>query len=575
MAREARKAAILAVLAVVGMVLGGLATFAIASHLTNTTSVDGEVPLHAPSGPVVTVDNDTDVNLTDPFPDANTVVINATAGNISVSGDNFANVTVDDGELEGTWTRVTDIEADGQNLYLDSYDKPAVNVSGTASSLRWRDTTLGDGNTDFEYDASTDLNVTVRNVTADIRIGAIDADSGEVVATASTDGSGTATIADLPSGDHAIELQRAPETIEIREEAEPHDLIDNATIEILASGTGQTVDIREVDNGQVDLAGLPTDEEYVVVVDAPGYHLREIIAEDLFEQSTVFALNESHDSVENAFEVQDNTGQYSQPKLIIDKPINRSIYDSNATAGYQWTTVAGDRLGADDRYIVDLNRTDRYRIRIESEDGDRRILGEYTADTTGTVTLTVGDLTFDNPSGDGFQFEAVQENRSGSGDRIVIKYTDESEETDQFCVTVHESGNTSHELYPEDCATDLGEYKATILVTGDDLDTTWVADWSATVDGEEYGSVVPLTDIGSFELPIDGRWASAGLYVLLIGMLAATPKASARTGGLMIVALAFGLTMWGWLSIPGPVLAITGAIALLAKVSDFRRGYPG
>ncbi len=372
------------------------------------------------------------------------------------------------------------------------------------------------------------------------------------------------------SGTHTFDTVGA---IDIRDENEPHELINESTVEVLASGSGETVDRQTVTNGRVNLTGLPTDEEYVIVVDAPGYHVRQIIVEDLFEQSTVFVLNESQSSVENAFFVQDNTGRYDDPKLVIDKVINRSIYDNDALEEYQWTTIGGDRLGADSRLIIDLQESDRYRITIENEEGDRRILGEYTAAAEGTVTLTVGTITWTNPDGGGYQIEAYQENVSASQDNVVIQYADENNLTSEFCVEVHEDGNQSNVLYAEDCVSDIGEYKATIQVTGDDLNTSWVANWSATVAGEEYGATTALTGIRELSIPISQPWLGAGVYILLIGGLAATPKASARTGALLIAVFAFGLAWWGWVAIPGPALALAGAIALLGKGADFNNRY--
>lgn len=568
-----RKALLLTALVLGSVATGALVVFAASTFLDNSVPVRGPTSFKAPTGPAVTLDYDADVNMTDMSPDDQTLVINSSEGNITVRGDNWANVTVDD--PNGTYTNTSDIEAVGRNVEINPYDKPAVNVTGELDTLKFTSMTIDDGSVDFIYSASTaGANLTVRGMPADVRIGARDVDGGDVIATGSTDANGKGNLTDLPAGTYPISIEQAPETIDIRDENEPHGLIDNAAVEILASGSGETVDRQTTTNGKVDLAGLPTDEEYVVVVDAPGYHLRQIIVEDLFDQSTVFVLNQTNTSVENAFFVQDNTGRYDEPKLVIDKAINRSIYDPNADSGYQWTTIGGDRLGADSRLVIDLKKSDRYRISVENQDGDRRILGEYTAATNGTVTLTVGEITWENPTtGDGYQIEAYQHDPDGSPEQVIIQYEDETEGTSEFCVEIYEEGNQTNILYPEDCVTNIGTYKATIPVTGDDANTTWVANWSATVNGTAVGSTIPLTGIRELPIPIDPKWLGAGVYVLLIGGLAATPKASARTGALLITVFAFGLTWWGWVPIPLPALALAGAVALLGKVADFNNPY--
>lgn len=365
----------------------------------------------------------------------------------------------------------------------------------------------------------------------------------------------------------------APGNVTIRNVTPPHDIIDSASVDILISGSGDTVDKQTVSDGNISMEGLPTNESYIFVIDAPNYHLRSAVIKDIYQQETVFLLNESHASVEVAFEVTDLTGRYSSPLLMIDRVINRSLYDSSQPEEFQWTTIGGDRLGADARFVIDLEQDARYQITVENQEGDTRILGEYTAQFTETVELEVGDITWDVPLSDDYRYQVNQTELDNGNERITFLYEDTSDNTSELCLTIHERGNVSNVLYPENCFTDLGTVKVTQDVTGSDLNTTWVANWSATHDGNEIGSGVPLGQASEIALPIDGRWLGPAVFIVLIAGLSAAPKTGARTGALVVVAMAFGLVWWGWVDIPGPALGIAGALAILGKAADFNNPY--
>jgi hypothetical protein len=606
-----------------------------ANHLSNAVHTSGEIPLTAPNGPTVIVVDAGQVDLTDPFPATDTVDIVATEGNVTVDGADGASVTID--TIEGTWTNTSSLDVIGKPITIDPGDKPAVDVSGDITSLDWRQGMAPDDSTpDFVYSSSLGSgSVTLNGLPANTQIGAIDADSGNVLDTANSDGSGAVTFSGLSSGSHTVVLDtgespavdnasaspdgsvttatptlsidvsdpnfdpgdevtvtwfvdgsqvdsetvtsnqtveyttsaltggdhswhveledsygntatsqtfavNVPGVVTIREEGEPHSIINTATATILITGSNETVDKQTVTNGNISLTGLPLDEQYVVVVNAPGYYQRAIYVPSLFNQTSVFLLNESNDAVLNTFIVEDRTGKFGDPILELQKPINRSSYDASAAKKYQWTIIGGDRLGASNQYVIDLNESDRYRIRIRNGEGDERVLGEYTAQLNGTITLRVGDVTLD-PSGTPLPaHSAVRTNETGAPVRVTFEYNDSQQDTTTLWLKIHEYNNASNVLLANTSFTSgpYGTFNYVKDVPSAQNETTWVVQFVAVRDGAENIRGRVIVGPNQPILPDMPQWLVTIIFVGCMWMVAGLfSQLNGHIGGIVVAGL--------------------------------------
>lgn len=192
----------------VGIVLGAVAIPALAA-LMNGVPTSGTVPLESNQGATVYVSGAGNMSLQTPFPDAHTIEVVTDKGNMTVTSSGGGNLSVAAGDITGTWTTVTDINASGgANIKLDPEDKRAINVSGAITYIKFRDAALDDGTADFTYRGpdGTDSIVTVRGLAANTTVSAIDTQTGDTLGIATTDANGVATF-ELANSEHTVELE--------------------------------------------------------------------------------------------------------------------------------------------------------------------------------------------------------------------------------------------------------------------------------------------------------------------------------------------------------------------------------
>lgn len=198
----------LVALIALGVVLPGMVGLASGAPLSNSGPVSGPGPISAPNGPTITVTGSADVNLTDPFPDANTLRLWTSKGNLtaSSSGDSAATINFDD--FEGTWTNATGLDVSSNALTVNPGDKAAVTVSGDTDSLNFTGSMApDDGQTDFVYAGSSGTTtLTVNGLPTNTQMAAVDVDTNEVLAVATSDGTGSATFSGMPNSEHTVQL---------------------------------------------------------------------------------------------------------------------------------------------------------------------------------------------------------------------------------------------------------------------------------------------------------------------------------------------------------------------------------
>lgn len=357
---------------------------------------------------------------------------------------------------------------------------------------------------------------------------------------------------------------RARPNLTIREESEPHEIVDNATVTIRVFGSNQTVDERSTTDGNISLAGLPTDETYVIGIEANGYKQRSAIISDLTEQKDLFVPNASQTTtVETTFSINDRTGDFASPTLIIEKPINRSIYNPSASpGGYQYAEIAGDRIGAAD-FTATLIKDDRYRLLVRNSDGDTRVLGGYTAETTRPVELTIESVGINQLQSQG----AIQYNVTKSNGKVIGTYNDTEGKTDPLTVVIYEKNNASNEIFNDtfNNANGFGEVRISETLTSAQQNKSWVVEFRADRDGETEVITVPLGAGQDRLIPgVPFPYLEIGAIGLIITTPALMAGNRAETGA--VVAAILATVMWYIDALPDMVNIATVGFALLVAV---------
>jgi len=320
------------------------------------------------------------------------------------------------------------------------------------------------------------------------------------------------------------------------------------TVTVQLLGENETVE-RTSDTGRVSLQGVPVDDPLLATVEASsGYEDTVVYISSLQDQSTVYLLSNNVSTVDTRFELQDPTGQFSsQSYLFIRKPINES---GNIT----FQTVYADRFGVEG-VTATLEEGERYRLRVRSTDGVTQDIGPYRADVSETVTVRPGSpsITIGNYS-EGWDAAAGLDNTT-----LEYRYSDPENETDSVTVWIHEKGDPSSQLAPNQTYFNLGEVQASESLTTNESQKTWVVNFVVDRGTEEFVAQEIVANQPNLVPDLSKEWRLIfGIGILLIsaGMFSVL---NAGVGG-VVVAIEGGLLWWtGWLE-----GATTGAGVVLA-----------
>lgn len=362
----------------------------------------------------------------------------------------------------------------------------------------------------------------------------------------------------------------APAEVEIRNESEPHALITQTTgVEVRIFGSDETLDDRSISDGTINMTGLPVNESYVFVVNPDGYHQRSIVIRDLFEQNQIYVLNESKPTATVTFALDDQTGRFadSDTTLIIQKSINKSIFDSSAAEKYTWETIAGDRIGASEQYTVDLRQDDRYRL-IVSNGQETRTLGEYTADGDADEVLPVGQIQFPRTGDTGVGTRAYIEEVNGN--RVLkIVYRDLNESTSEVTYNVTRPDGTVVVANTTTTGT-FGTFTASHVLNDPNENKTFHINLWATRQPADVQDRLTVGGVGPLNLPIDPRWLELMGWVGIVAMGGLTAIVDDRLGAITLVAVATLFTMLEIVSIAPVALGIGAATAIVYTVGRQR-----
>ncbi|MDB2293733.1 hypothetical protein PM085_15860, partial [Halorubrum ezzemoulense] len=290
------------ILAVIILILAVPPGIAVAQTLTHTASA--EVDYVTNSDVQVTLGDGREV-AAQPFVDDSTW----NTGTVTVSGSD-ASVRVTDGTFSGDTVDIRQVDVTGSLTIERTELSRSVTVeSGDANLLQLRDYNVSDGAEDLAYASDNGLTVTLTGFDP-IGIAAVDAGTGEPLASENVEGDGVATF-ELPAGQRSIRLEPTPSELQVRNEIRPDELIDgNSSLRARAFADGDVLFERQVTDGTVSLDGVPLDEEIIITVrgENADFVYRRILIESAIQTSEIYVLPSSEPSAQIRFQLRDDTG---------------------------------------------------------------------------------------------------------------------------------------------------------------------------------------------------------------------------------------------------------------------------
>lgn len=412
----------------------------------------------------------------------------------------------------------------------------------------------------FDGDLVASKNVTSNaTVTYDITVSTGGSHDWKVIA---TDEYGNSTISDSDTSTSSSDpfTFKVPSELRIYEESNPDTLVDNVTVEIRfyggESGDSFTVQ-RTTSDGTVNMTDLPIDQEFIVVAKASSYYNRRIYVESLYKQSDVFLLNDSKKAVYNDFVLDDKSGNFppGETRLIIQRGLNRS-------GNFTWWTISGDFFGGTNSHATYLRYNQRYRLIVENNQGDRRVIGSYMAlDENNPKPITISEIIVDPPEGQSYYATSwIEDGTEDDGEKTLrFAYVDSLNITDELSLKIYEQGNASNELVNLTTTSVDSKWTYTQSLTGNQTEKTWVVEWSGKRDGQTIGQSYPVGSRGGVPVAMSQDWTSRLAFIAVIVLCALSYERIATIGAMGVTGFAGVLMITGLWPIP-PALWFAAAV---------------
>lgn len=523
------------------------------------------------SGVTVTLTDDRTVEASpfdgdETFADAD-LRISGTGGAVSIGDDAYTGEEVVVTELDSADT--LSVERTDTNL--------TFGVAGDATQLQVRDYEVDNEESDLAYASDGGIDVTLDGLPTGVGIGVVDTANGDVLDSVASTDDGEVTF-ELPSGTREVELQTVPSELQVRNEANPDELIEeDAELRFRAffddeDGEEQVIE-RTVTDGTVDLDGLPADEQIVVTVreENADFVFRRILLDNIVEQSEIFLLPTDEAAAEVEFQVEDQTGRFDagETRFYVDKAITRD-------GETDYRVISGDELTAGGAFPTILEDSERYRLRVENDDGEQRVLGSYVVQGAQVETIPIGDVQFGADVDEGAAMQASLREAAEGADHnheARIVYVDPTGETDSLTISITDS--SGEEIRPETTETLEGEtdlYVETFPLNESfdpEQDTATV-----TVEAESGFETETfertLGDIPDIfqDVPLNPHLLEllfVGSIVMVAGLLVIVSPAMAA---LVTPGYAGMLVLVGLVPIPMPFVVVAGVIGVFAVVGS-------
>lgn len=455
-----------------------------------------------------------------------------------------------------------------ESVLFQAADPSGSNADPTGETNNYDgDVSLDVNDSDFGLAQGDSVTVTATNSSGST-IGTTTISSNQTVTFSFSALAGENTItwelSDSYDGDNQTVTQTfsTPGTLYLRNETSPDTLVTTSSnVTVRFFGDDGTIVERTTNDGTVDLSGLPGDTTLVVRVDAEGYVTRKAVITGLFDQQSVYLLNDSVSSSEIVFELSDPTGEFppGETYLYVEKPITRD-FDGDGNNTTEYRTIAADVFGATAAYPVVLADGARYRLRIRSGT-DERLLGIYEPSAPATEVLRVDRIEPDPGDKDtGVVYGNLE--YIGNDTFLNVRFRGgESNTTVEYNVT-----NSSRTVIVPNTTTTASSFAHVYNVTQYNNTTTFNVSYTIThADGTKtvgYFIAGQASGIAT-RLNIDPQVLSIvswGLILATMGLLVIVDQRLAPAAG---VGMASALTILGTVAIPMPLLGIAGAVSVL------------
>lgn len=552
-----------------------------------TVFVGGGTPIQTQSGLEIAPESDAQLDLQDPFVASDAVELrNVTFDGASADAEV---ATFGDPATGGEWTNLTQVNAGSGRIGVDRADARRVGARGTVDNLAMRSWDLSeDGQqVDIVATASGDWQLTLNDTGFDPGDGVVveNVDTGEALDSAAVNEQGDVVFDQLEAVTNArLNVETGPSELYVYNEQSPTQLVDGATLRVRVFGADKVFE-REVTNGRMDLTGIPSDERLTITVDEQEHFAyRRITIPSATEQAEVYLLNTTDNPSATGirFQIEDKTAGEFPPgdtRFLVDKPITKD-FDGDGTNETRYQVVSGDTIGSSREFPVTLARDNRYRLRVENEDGDSRLLGSYVVRGRDNPVITIGRVSVGSGEGFGYASDLRVFHNDTDGDGfeeefVRVVYRDEDSRTEQLRYTVtDDSGST---ILDETIGGPIGTHTQTIQVAENETSDTYELDWEAsrqtdngtteTIGGERFAGSLP--EIAE-QLPIDQRWLSLIGYVSIVAVAGLIVISNRALAALITTGWASLITVLGIVTIPIPALGLAGVVSIFAVIGRQR-----
>jgi hypothetical protein len=563
----------------------------IVTAAVSTVFVGSGTPITTQSGVTIKPGQPGQYNLQDPFIASDALELR----NVTFRGAS-ATATVDDfGDpaTGATQTELSNMDVSGGELTINrSASTSNIGVSGTVTALNVSDPNLQQdtGTVDIQATATGSWSLTIEDtgLTAGTGVVAENPATGSALSSGVVSQSGDVEIEGLSAVSNAgIDLHVGASDLFVFRESQPSQRVDNATLRVRLFSTGEVIE-REVQNGQVDLTGVPSDERIAVTVrntddsNATGLVYRRVTIASVTQQAEIYLLNASESQAAQVnFQVDDRTGGEFPPgqtRFLIEKPI-RKDFDGDGSNETRFQVVTGDILGNSRSFPAVLEEQERYRLRVVNADGDVRQLGSFTVRGPSSPTIEIGKISLSTDDADrGYAADLQKTAEDVDGDatdeqlvRVAFSDPTETSRNLDYEVTNEETGQT---VIDNTVAGPLGQHSNTVVVAnqtgnGTAYELNWTADRETEngtftqIRGERFaGGLPPIAE----RLPIDKRWLELVSYVSIVAIAGLVVIIDSAVASVVTTGWASLLTLLGFIGIPAPALGLAGAISVTAIV---------
>jgi len=248
-------------------------------------------------------------------------------------------------------------------------------------------------------------------------------------------------------------------------------------------------------------------------------------------------------------------------------------YDGDGTNETQYETISGDRIGADGEFPTILVDAERYRLRVENDDGEQRVLGAYTVQGARVSPIPIGEVQFESDIEQGSAVQATLREAPDSASYnydVRFVYLDPEEQTDNIDVTVTNSSGAQIRPETTEQINTAAPYVETYPITDasfdPEQDTATVRIEAQRTDGTVDTFTRNVGAVPDVPVPMDARILSMLAVVSIVAVAGLFVIYSPSLAALVTPGYAGLLVTTGFAPIPMPAVVLAGLVGLLINI---------